>query len=110
MPRLPTGLTALGAHPLRPLLALGAGESCDGGADEFDESWPNRASSSAIRARAAANSALNPTTNAASSSYEGSPTSASDTPQMIDNHQGQDQPHTPSVIKLLPNDPAQPNP
>jgi hypothetical protein len=72
---------------------LAAGESCDGGLDEFVESFPDWASSSAIRACAAANCAVNPTTNAASSSYEGLPASASDTPRMIDDHHNKINPH-----------------
>jgi transposase InsO family protein len=60
-----------------------ANQSCDGGVEEFVESTPNRASSSAIRAFARSSSADKPTTSAASSSYEGAGCSGTDTTLMI---------------------------
>lgn len=48
-----------------------AGPSDDGGFEEFEEFFPSRASSSAIRAFACSSRADNSTTSAASSSYEG---------------------------------------
>ena len=60
-------------------LALAPIESFDGGVEEFVESIPTRRRNSAFSASSASTRAINPTTSAASSSYEGSGSSGADT-------------------------------
>jgi hypothetical protein len=75
-------------------------ESFDGGVEEFVESIPSRRRSSAFSASNTSTRVTNPTTSAASSSYEGWDDSGADTTQMIDNLRPNNEPDTPSLTKI----------
>jgi hypothetical protein len=77
-------------------------ESFEGGVEEFPEFIPNRRRNSAFSASRLSTRATNPTTSAASSSYEGSDGSGADTTQMIDDHRPNNEPDTPSPITNTP--------
>jgi hypothetical protein len=73
-------------------------ESFDDGLEEFAEFTPNRRRNSAFSASNASTRVANPTTSAASSSYDGSGGSGADTTQMIDDQRPTNEPDTPSPI------------
>ena len=75
-------------------------ESFDGGVEEFLESIPSRRRSSAFFASNTSTRVANPTTSAASSSYEGWDGSGADTTQMIDDLRPNNEPDTPSLTKI----------
>jgi hypothetical protein len=83
-------------------LALAAIESFDGGTDEFAELLPTRRRNSAFSASNVSTRAANPTTSAASSSYDGDGCSDADTTQMIDDQAHTIEPDTPTPITNSP--------
>jgi len=77
-------------------LAFASIESFDGGVEEFVEFIPNRRRNSAFSVSNLSTRTANPTTSAASSSYEGSGGSGADTTQMIDDQRPCNEPDTPT--------------
>ncbi|MBV9143864.1 MAG: hypothetical protein JO115_23590 [Pseudonocardiales bacterium] len=75
-------------------------ESFDGGVEEFVEFIPSRRRSSAFSASNVSTRVANPTTSAASSSYEGWGGSGADTTQMIGGQRPNREPDTPSPTKI----------
>jgi hypothetical protein len=75
-------------------------ESFDGGVEEFVEFIPSRRRSSAFSASNTSTRVTNPTTSAASSSYEGWDDSGADTTQMIGDQRPNHEPDTPPPTKI----------
>jgi hypothetical protein len=105
MPRLPTRLAILRTLPRRAIrrrAAFAPIESFDGGVEEVVEFIPNRRRNSAFSASKVSTRATNPTTSAASSSYDGWGGLGADTTQMIDDHRPHNKPDTPPPITNEP--------